>query len=495
MNKQKKALVIGAGIGGLTTSILLAKQGFKVSIYEKNGHTGGRCSSINKDGYRFDVGATLLMMPKVYEDLYKLMGKDIHKELELFRMDPIYKIKFHGDHQLLFSSDMAFMQDELERIEKGSFPKFLKYMSESFTAYQLSMDHIINRNFDNALQFYSLKNLLILQKLKAFRNHYNHTSRYFDSELLRVVFTFQNIYVGQNPMEASAIFAMLPFIELTDGVWFPKGGMQAITTNLEKIAREHGVEIHLNTPVKNINLVNKSASGLMLKDKSVVEADLVISNADVPYAYNNLLPESKEQKRINHLQYTCSAIMFHWAMDKQFQNFEQHNVYVSGNYRKNIQQVFKDAGIGDDVSFYIHCPVKSDKTAAPEGKDAISCIVPIAHLKGDGQTDWDNLKKQARKKVFTRLEEEGFTDFEKHINFEICYTPKTWESNFNLSKGATFGSLSHNLMQMGYNRPHNRHKKFKNLYFVGGSTHPGNGIPMVLLSSKLTTQRILHDFK
>lgn len=494
MAQQKKVIVIGAGIGGMATAVQLAQKGFSVTVYEKNSYSGGRCSSIFKEGHRFDVGATLLMMPRIYEDLYKSMGKDMYKELELYRMDPIYKIKFPGDDKMLFSSDLAFMQTEMERIEKGSYQAFLKYMSDSYKAYQISMKHIIDRNYDHALQFFNPKNVVLLQKLRAFSNHYAHTGRFFKSEMLRVVFTFQNIYVGQNPFEASAIFAMLPFLELTDGVWFPKGGMQAITKNIETIALSEGVKFEFNTPVKEIVLEGNKATGVLLKDETFVEANLVIANADLPYVYNHLLPPSKEQKRINKLHYTCSAFMFHWAMDKEYKNIEQHNVYVSGNYKKNIQNVFDEKQIPEDVSFYLHSPVKSDSSAAPQNQDSLSCIVPVGHVDDNIEQDWDKMKEQAREKVFNRLKLEGFTNFEKHIKFEICYTPKTWVSAFNLSKGATFGSLSHNLMQMGYMRPHNQHKKYRNLYFVGGSTHPGNGVPMVLLSSKLTTQKIVRNF-
>ena len=490
MSGPKKVIIIGSGVGGITTAIRLAQKGYQVKIFEKNSYAGGRCGNITKDGHRFDIGATLLMMTDIYEKTYQSLGRDLYKELDLIRMDPIYSIKFPENKEVLFSSDLSKLQKQLEAIEPGCYNNFLKYMTESYETYQLSMKHIIDRNYYNALQFFSIKNLLLLFKMKAFKNHYKHTSHYFKSEILRVVFTFQNIYVGQNPFKASAIFAMLPFLELTDGVWFPKGGMQQIIQNLLSIATEHNVEIVYNTSVKKINVVEKKVTGITLNNDSFHEADIVISNADLPYVYEKLLPKNKTINRIKKLDYTCSAFMFHWGLDKTYHSLKQHNVFVSKNYKENIDAVFTDLTLPSDPSFYVHAPCRTDKSAAPENEDTLSIIVPVGHI-NDEEQNWNVLQDHARESVIKRLKKEGMKDIDQHIKFEICYNPKSWMTIFNLSKGSVFGSLSHNLMQMGYMRPHNQHKKYKNLFFVGGSTHPGNGIPMVLLSAKLTTEKIL----
>jgi len=488
---NKKVIIIGAGIGGITTAIHLSRQGYDVKIFEKNTYPGGRCGNFEKDGHRFDIGATLLMMTDIYEKTYESFGKNLFDELNLFRMDPIYSIKFSDGQDILFSSDLTNLQKQLEAVEQGSYTQFLKYMHESFRTYKLSMKHIIDRNYFRATEFFNLKNLLLLFRLKAFNNHYSHTAKFFKSELLRIVFTFQNIYVGQNPFSASAIFAMLPFLELTDGVWFPEGGMNQVVQNLLSIAKENGVEILYDQKVEEIILNGKKATGIRVNGDIVYDADIVVSNADLPFVYDNLLPESSAAKRIQKLDYTCSAFMFHWGMNKVYPQLEQHNVFVSDNYKENIDTVFKDKDLSVDPSFYVHAPTRTDKSAAPENEDTISIIVPVGHIEENKNQDWTVLKDQARNAILNRLKKEGLSDFEKHIRFEVCYNPKTWESMFNLSRGSVFGSLSHNLLQMGYMRPHNQHKKYKNLFFVGGSTHPGNGIPMVLLSAKHTSEKVI----
>jgi phytoene desaturase len=261
-----------------------------------------------------------------------------------------------------------------------------------------------------------------------------------------------------------------------------------------------------------------------MTDGSFLPADIVLANADLPYIYQELLPPGPALKRINRLGYTCSALVFHWGMDAVLPGLEQHNVFVSNDYRENISAVFDGNGIAPEPSFYVHSPARADRTAAPEGQDSVSVIVPVGHLKMvglyDGKTvrrqteyrnhepgianspancqlptvNWNNVIEQARASVLARLAKEGIPDVEKHIKFEKVYNPEIWQNLFNLSRGATFGSLNHNLMQMGYFRPHNQHGKYRNLFFAGGSTHPGNGVPLTLISARLAAEKIIQQY-
>lgn len=491
---KKEAIIIGAGIGGITTAIYLSRQDFKVTIFEKNAFPGGRCGHIIQDGHRFDIGATLLMMPQTYKNIFTELGRNLTDELDLIRMDPIYKIKFRGGKDLLFTSDLARMKDQLEAIEPGSFRKFLSYMSESYRTYKLSMGNIIERNYYSPFDFFNLKNLFILARIHAFKNHYRHTRRYFNNEILQAAFTFQNIYVGQDPFNAPAVFAILPFQELTDGVWFPKGGMNRIVESLTRMASEEGVKIEYNSPVKEIKIKNKRVTGVTLTNGKYYMADTVISNADLPYIYNEVLPESRFIRKLNRLHYTCSAIVFHWGMDKSFPELEQHTIFVSKNYREGVKAIFNKNASYSDPCFYIHSPVKSDLSAAPAGQDSITAIIPVPPLDKSNGINIEKMKTLIKQAVIARLEAEGLKYWERHIKFERCYTQHNWKNMLNVSHGAMFGSLDHNIFQMGYFRPHNQHRRYKNMFFVGGSTHPGNGVPMVLISAKLTAEKVIRHF-
>jgi phytoene desaturase len=209
--------------------------------------------------------------------------------------------------------------------------------------------------------------------------------------------------------------------------------------------------------------------------------------------YRDLLPGKRASARIEQLNYSCSALVFHWGLDKKYSGLAHHNVFLSDDYRNCLDTIFKKKSLSENPCFYVHAPVATDPDAAPAGEDSISVVVPVAHLDPRSGQDWDLIRERARARVISRLKKLGMNDLEDHIKFEICYSPETWESRFNIARGATFGSLSHSIMQMGYFRPHNRHDKIPNLYFAGGSTHPGNGVPLVLLSAKLTSERILKE--
>ena len=488
---MKKAVVIGAGVGGLTAGIYLARNGYRVTIHEKNPFAGGRCGQLITDGHRFDTGATLLMMTDVYRRIFADMGKTLEEELDLIRMDPIYSLRFPGKESLLVSGDLCRMRDQLETIEPGSYSRFLSYMDKSYNAYQVSMKHIIDRNYYSIFDFLTPVNIVRLARLRAFHNHYRVASRYFNSDMLRIAFTFQNIYVGQDPLKASAIFSMLPFLELTEGVWYPRGGMSRVTERLAAIADEHGIGIKYNSAVKEIKVEGRRASGLLFEDGGFEPADVIVANADLPYSYSKLLPAGRDSERIDRLKFTCSAIIFHWGMDRVMPGLEQHNVFVSSQFRQNIQAVFRDGGIADEPSFYLHAPSRSDPTAAPAGQDSVSVIVPVGSGRNGSEKDWEEIRSTMKNSVLKRLDEEVMPGFGEHIKFERSYIPPDWKGAFNISRGAIFGSLNHNIFQMGYFRPHNQHKKYKNLFFTGGSTHPGNGVPMCLLSARLVAEKVM----
>ena len=494
MDTGKEVIIIGAGIGGIATAAILAHQGYHVTIIEKNPYPGGRCGRYVKDGHRFDIGATFLMMPGIYENIFSAIGKNLHEEMTLYRLDPLYKIKYPGEKEILFTSDLTGLQKQLEALEKGSYVKFLKLMNRGFWVYKDSM-RLINRNYYHLLDFSLLKYPYLLFRYKAFHNHYKYISRFFKSTELRTLFTFQNLYLGQNPFTGSGLYFFLPFMELADGVLFPKGGMHKIAESLLAEAARHGVKILLSSPVAEINVSGNRANGVVLEDGTTYKADIIVANADLPYVYQHLLPGNATSRRFSRMKYSCSAVVFHWGIDTVYPQLQQHTVFVSSRHRESCRSIFRDKTLPEEPSIYVHSPVRSDKSAAPENQDSITAIVHTGNIDDHADHDWEKVREQARDVIIKRFEEEGLSDFEKHIKFEICFTPGSWKSEFNLTRGGTFGSLGHNILQMGFLRPSNQHKKYRNLYFVGGSTHPGSGMPLALTSAKLVTERIEKTFR
>jgi phytoene desaturase len=259
----------------------------------------------------------------------------------------------------------------------------------------------------------------------------------------------------------------------------------------EAISR--GVKIHFKKPVEKIRVNGRNAEAVVFEDGTEIKADVIVANADLPYVYRKLLPQGRKSARLDKMKYSCSAICFHWGLDKVYPQLAHHNVFLSDSFREGLDRIFNDKTIGEKPGFYVHAPCRTDPTAAPENFDTLSFIVGSGHVDKMKKQDWEHLKNKARTAIIARLKQLGMDDIEQHIRFEVSYTPESWESACNISRGSVFGSLAHNIFQMGYFRPHNQHDRYKNLYFVGGSTHPGNGIPNVLLSAKLTSERILKN--
>ena len=494
MGKSRKAVIIGAGIGGLTTAVYLASNGYSVSVYEKNSSPGGRCGQLIRDRHRFDLGATMLMMPGIYHEVFDALGIKLQEGSDIIPLDDLYTIFFDDCSKLAFTSDRERMKQQLEKIEPGSFKKSEEYVSKGYRIYRLGTDRLIGRNFYNIFQMVNLKNVPLLFRLKAFTPHYRYARKFFNHPHLLMAYTFQNIYVGQSAFDAPALFSMVPAAELTEGSFFPSGGgMFRIVEKMLAAAAEKGVQFHYNNPVRQIIVSGDKAESIILQDGTEIKADIIVANADLPYVYRNLLPDKRRSMHLDKLKYSCSAICFHWGLDKIYPQLDHHNVFLSDGFSDGLDRIFRDKSVSDNPCFYVHAPVRTDPSAAPADHDTLSVAVATGHIDKNYRQDWKIIIEKTRQAVIDRLKRQGLEDIENHIKFEICNSPESWQNACNISRGSVFGSLGHNIFQMGYFRPHNRHDKYKNLYFVGGSTHPGNGIPNVLLSAKLVSERIFKE--
>ncbi|HET6845619.1 MAG TPA: phytoene desaturase family protein [Anaerolineales bacterium] len=493
MNTDKSVVVIGAGIGGIVAAARLQRMGFRVTVLEKNSKPGGRASQIVREGHRFDIGPTLFLMPEVWEETYAALGERLQDHLDLRRIDPTYTVRFEGGTQLQLTSNLGNMQAQLEAVDPAAFTGFLGFMAEGSRHYKVSLEKFVGRNFNSLAEYFSLANLPLLFQLKALQKHYANTSRFFQNDRLRAAFTFQNMYLGVSPFEAPATFSLLQYTELAEGVWYPMGGMYRAIETLTGIAEKLGVRFLYNAPVREIIVDAQKVKGVVTEDGQEFTADLFVGNADLPYIYQQLLPASSEARRLEKQRYTCSTIMFYWAVDKKYAQLDHHNVFLGGDYRESFKRIFDEHDLPDRPSFYVHAPARTDAAAAPADGDTLYVLVPVGHLDPVSDQDWQARVRFARKAVLDRLATDmGITDLEQHLKFEIVYQPETWRDQFNLHKGAAFG-LSHNFSQVGYFRPRNRHAQYRNLYFAGASTHPGTGLPIVLLSAKLTSERIAAD--
>lgn len=485
---KPRLVVVGAGVGGLAAAARLAREGFDVQVFEKTDGPGGRCNQLRVDGFRWDIGPTIVLMPEVFEETFRALGRRIEDYLTLLRCDPNYRVHYRDGSDITFTSELCTMGRELERVEPGSFQRYLAFMAQGRAQYRTSLDHLVGRNYAGITDYFSPGVLAKIFKVRAHRRMYSDVSRYFQDDRLRAAMTFQTMYLGVSPYQSPAVYGLLPFTELGVGIWFPRGGLYAIPLALERLAREEGVRFHYGTPVERILTEGGRTTGVRLHGGEVVPADAVLCNADLPYAYEKLLdPKAAPLKRLGRLRFTSSGYMLYLGMKRKVPGLLHHNVVFGRDYKGSFDDIFERFRVPEDPSFYVNVPTRTDPSLAPEGKDALYVLVPVPHQHPN--VDWKEEGPRVRAKVFQRLAELGHAGLESDIEVERVFTPDDWAGTFNLARGSAFG-LAQNFLQIGPFRPSNQDARVKNLFFVGASTQPGTGLPTVLISARLVTERL-----
>jgi phytoene desaturase len=466
--------------------------GFEVEIFERNPVIGGRMGRLRDSGFTFDTGPTLLLMSDVYRELFEFAARDLDDYVELAPLSPNYRVHFGDGDSMVITPSLPELIPELERIEPGVTPRFYRFLEDACLKYRIGRREFVERDFESAGDFFGIRNLRLLLKTSAANNYYRSVSKFFRTEKLRQAFSFQTMYLGLSPFEAPAVYALLPYTELAeDGLWFPRGGMYSLVEGLGRLADELGVRIHLGSTVEKIVVTKARATGVRV-DGEEVGADAVLANADLPYVYRSLLPESALKdfrvRSPERLSYTASAFMLYLGLNRDYDHLLHHNVYISQDYRENFEAIFRRGRLPEDPSFYTNVASRTDPDAAPEGMTALYVLVPVPHL-GPG-VDWERDGAQFKERVYDLLQEKaGMEDIRHRMVFEGVRTPEDWKRDYNLEKGAAFG-IGHGISQVGYFRPPLASRSIGGLYFVGASTRPGTGVPLVTIGARLAAERI-----
>jgi phytoene desaturase len=477
-------------MGSLAAAIRLAAKGFEVEVFEKNDQLGGRIGRLVESGFAFDTGPSLLLMTDTYRELFASAGRDLDDYVRLIPLDGQYRVTFGDGDTLTIRRTLPELIKELERIEPGVTPRFYRFLEDACNKYRIGRSEFVERDFEGARDFFGLRNLKLLLRTRALNNYYRSVSRFFRTDKLRQAFSLQTMYLGLSPFEAPAVYSLLPYTELAeDGLWFPEGGMYALIEAMEQLATELGVTFHLNSPVEEVVVSKGRASGVWVGGEEI-GADAVLVGADLPYAYRELMGGSADKdfrlRRRENLQYTASAFMLYLGIDRRLDHMLHHNFYLSGRYRENFEAIFRDHTLPEDPSFYAVVPSKTEPRMAPEGKESLFVLVPVPHL-GD-QVDWERDGTAFKEKIYDLLEKRCGVQRD-WVVFEQVRTPLDWRSEYNLEEGAAFG-IGHGILQVGYFRPPMVSKGVEGLYFVGASTRPGTGVPLVTIGARLVAERI-----
>ncbi len=494
MKKHKTAVVIGAGIGGLTAAARLAKDGYNVTIVEKEAIVGGRAHVIHQDGYTFDTGPTILMMTDVLYDVFAYCGKNLDDYVTLSQLEPNYQVRWADGSGVEVSSNLPRFAESLSKIDPKAPEQFYKFFAEMAKMYRVGRDKFIDKNFDKLTDFIDVAAGLELAKSGGLSKLYSYVSKFFDDPRLRMLFSFQAMYLGVSPYEAPAVYGMVSYMETGLGIWYPQGGMHQLPEALARLVADMGGTIRTSTAAAKVVIDGKQATGVMLENGEELTADVVICNADLPYAYKALVEEKYRPKlkddKLGSLKQASSALLFYWGVDDELPGMLHHNVYFSKDFKGNLDQIFHENKLPTDPAFYIYIPTKTDPGLAPKGKNVVYILVPVPNLAAG--IDWDKAVPKIKARVLERMKKIFALDIENKIKTEAIFTPEDFKTKFNLTDGTAFG-LSHHFFQSGYFRPSNKAKGIERLYFVGASTYPGSGVPMVTLSGKLVAERIAKE--
>lgn len=446
----------------------------------------------------------MLLLPELFREAFTDLDTTLESEgVHLLKCDPNYNVYFSDGERMALSTDLAAMKLEIERFEgKDGFERYLSFLAESHRHYELSVTHVLKRNYKNLLAMVRPAFVKCLFALHPFHSVYGRASKYFWTERLRRVFTFSSMYMGMSPFEAPGTYSLLQYTELAEGIWYPVGGFNKVMTALVGVGERYGVQFRFGTAVKEVLIEGGVAKGAITASGEKIVADVVIVNADLVYAYNNLLPKSSYAKTLKAKKTSCSSISFYWSLSTTIPELSAHNIFLAENFKSSFDDIFKRHSLPAEPSFYINVPSRIDRTAAPDGKDSVVVLVPVGHLhnatEGIGldasnEQDWANLISKARSTILETVKARVGIDIASLITNEIVNDPRVWEEKFNLDRGAILG-LSHSFFNVLSFRPKTKHGDYKNLFFVGASTHPGTGVPICLAGAKITSEQVLESF-
>lgn len=484
--------IVGAGPGGLAAAMLLADAGLKVTIVERMNRVGGRTSAIEADGYRFDMGPTFFLYPRVLNDIYTQIGRDLFDEVEMTRLDPQYRLVFGSGGQIDATPNIEKMKQEIAKISPGDAEAFQRYMDDNRVKLK-KFRPILEKPFSSLWDYVDTNVIASASHLKPWRSLGQELQAYFSDPRLVIAFSFQSKYLGMSPFKCPSLFSILSYLEYEHGVWHPTGGCAAVTENMASICEEKGVTILLDEEVKSLEFEGRKAVSLQTANQNL-EFDKLVINADFARAMENLVPNGIRRKwsneKIEKKKFSCSTFMMYLGVEGTFPDLAHHTIYIAEDYQKNLNEIEGLHQLSGDPSLYIHNACVTDPGLAPPGHSTLYLLAPVSHMHEN--IDWPAETARFRELCLDQLQKVGLPDIRSRIRFEKIITPQDWDESYQLYRGATF-NLAHNLGQMLHRRPHNRFEDLESVYLVGGGTHPGSGLPVIFESARISSRLLLKD--
>jgi phytoene desaturase len=478
------AIVIGAGFGGLSAAVRLGAKGYRVTVLEKLDAPGGRGYVYRQDGFTFDAGPTIVTAPYLFEELWKLCGKKLSDDIILKPMNPFYRIRFNDGTHFDYSDNKEDVLRQIAQICPEDVPAYDRFMKASEDIFRVGFEQLGDMPFNNFTDMLKIAPDMI--KLESYRSVYGLVAKHFRDPKLRVVFSFHPLLVGGNPFAASSVYCLITFLEKHWGVHFAMGGTGKLAEGLVKLIQGQGNTVRYQQDVREIVVERGRATGVRLANGEVINADIVVSNADSAWTYRYLLPAAVRSRwtdrKIEKSRYSMSLFLWYFGTKRQYPDVKHHTIMLGPRYKELINDIFNRKICADDFSLYLHRPTATDPSLAPPGCDTFYVLSPVPHL--ESGINWHAKAESYRKLIATELSNTILPDLENQVVTSRLQTPQDFQDRLSSFRGAAFG-LEPTLTQSAWFRPHNQSEDVERLYFVGAGTHPGAGLPGVLSSARV----------
>jgi phytoene desaturase len=481
------AIVIGSGFGGLAAALRLACRGWRVQVLEKLDAPGGRAYVWRQDGYTFDAGPTIVTAPFMLEELWQLAGRRMADDVTLLPLDPFYRVRFDDGTHFDYTNDPAAMERQIAAIAPDDVAGYRRFVQHAELCYRLGFEKL------GGVAYETLGDLLRaapdLVRMGGWRSLHAEVARHMRHPKLRTVFSLQSLLIGGNPFAVTGIYSLINALERRYGVHWAMGGTGSLVRGLVGLLGRRGVALRCNAEVRRIQVENGRATGVELASGERIAADIVVSNADTAWTYRHLVGAQHRRhwtdRRLARARYSMSLFVWYFGSDRRWDEVPHHTMILGPRYEGLLDDIFRRHRLADDFSLYLHRPTASDPGMAPPGHDAFYALAPVPHLaSGD---DWRVIGEQFRQRVQQRLESTLLPGLGRHLTTSRLLTPQDFHDRLLSYQGAAFG-MEPLLLQSAWFRPHNRSEDVEGLYMVGAGTHPGAGVPGVLMSAKALDQ-------
>jgi phytoene desaturase len=487
---NKTALIIGAGLGGLSTALRLSSKGYQVTILEKHHQAGGRLNQLKKDGFTFDVGPSFFSMSYEFKELFDYCK--VANPLKFNELNPLYSVYFSNRKKpYLIHKDLDKLALEFKD-EKDFANKAHKYLKEAKSVFEDTEYRVIKKNFDGKLDYlYQLTKVPLKHGPKLFRSMWSELERHFETQDVKIIFSLVAFFLGATPFDTPAVYSLLNYTELEhDGYWNVKGGMYTITEEMLKLLEARNVTFVYNTEITDKVTEGNKIKGFKDNSGKLWSADVYVCNADAAAFRGQIMQQPKyTEQKLDKMDWTLSPFTIYLGIKGKLENIHHHNYFLGDNFKGYADKIFKTAVSPQKPYYYVNVSSKSNPESAPEGCENLFILCPMPDLRY--KKDWSD-KEQLADTIIADLSQRIGFDLAENTLTRTIYDPIDWEKMFNLYRGSGLG-LAHGMNQIGALRPANKDEDYNNLYYVGASTLPGTGLPIVVISSKLVTERILKD--